>query len=592
MISLCRLLQQRRDPASEVARDSGGGAATHRAIRWGEFQQQVAGLRDRLAGEPEGAWVLLTEDAYAFAVGLLALWHSERHAISPPNRQPSSLRALQTRSAGVLSDRPDWFPEGASLHPLVDAKRGDPDGLTPLAPEALAVELFTSGTTSGEKLVTKRIRHLEEEVSELGALWDDRVGAATVFSAASHQHLYGLLFGVLWPLQAGRAFERRHYLQPGELVPRMREAGNCALASVPTHLKRLAQHRHAASLRGVCCAVFSSGGPLATDTAHAVARVLGGAPIEVLGSTETGGIAWRSQEPGAGERHWTPFPSVRVACDRDGSRLRVRSPFVSVDAGANGFATGDRIALHADGSFRLEGRSDHVVKVGEQRLDLTRMETQLRSHAGVEEAAIVTIEREAGLRVAATIVPSKVGWRQIGHDGPRAFVRSLGASLAGAWDPVLHPRYWRVVADIPANTQGKITLDALRGLFRRPDPVGTEANRPEVLEQLRESDVLERACRVPRDLDCFAGHFPGAPLVPGVLQLDWAMELGAELLNESPRIAEIESLKFPAPLGPGDSFRILVRVVAKSRVDFRIWGEDREYARGRVRLAVDQGADP
>ncbi len=160
MSPLCHLLQQRRDPASEIARGGGGDALGHRPIGWGEFQQHVAGLRDRLAGEPEGAWVLLTEDACAFAVGLLALWHSGRHAISPPNRQPSSLRALQTRAAGVLSDRPDWFPEGASLHPLVDAKRGDPGGLTPLDPEALAMELFTSGTTCGEKLVKKRIRHL------------------------------------------------------------------------------------------------------------------------------------------------------------------------------------------------------------------------------------------------------------------------------------------------------------------------------------------------------------------------------------------------------------------------------------------------
>jgi acyl-CoA synthetase (AMP-forming)/AMP-acid ligase II/3-hydroxymyristoyl/3-hydroxydecanoyl-(acyl carrier protein) dehydratase len=589
--SLCHLLQQRRDPASEVARDTGGNAATHRTIRWGEFQQLVAGLRDRLAGEPRGAWVLVTEDACAFAVGLLALWHSGRHAISPPNRQPRSLRALQTRAAGILSDQPNWFSKGASLHPLIDAKRGDPDSLIPLDPGALAIELFTSGTTGDEKLATKRIHHLEDEVSELCTLWDEKIGAASVVSAASHQHLYGLLFGVLWPLQAGRAFHRRQYLQPGELVPRMREAGDCVLVSVPTHLKNLARHRHLASLRGVCRAVFSSGGPLATDTAHAVARIIGEAPIEVLGSTETGGIAWRSQEPGAGERLWTPFPSVRVACDRDESRLLVRSPFVSVDAGVDGFATGDRIALHSDGSFSLEGRLDHVVKVGEQRLDLTRMETQLRSHGGVEEAALMTIEREAGLRVAATIVPSEAGWRQIRHDGRRAFVRGLGASLAGDWDPVLHPRYWRVLAETPANAQGKITLAALRDLFRRPDSVGTETDRPEVLEQLRESNVLERGCRVPRDLGCFPGHFPGAPVVPGVLQLDWVMELATELLNESPRIAEIESLKFSAPLRPGDSFRILVRVVAKSRVDFRIWGESGAYARGRVRLAASRGAD-
>ena len=585
MSPLCHLLQQDRDPSSEVARRWDHAAREDQVVCWDTFRRNVAGLRNRIVSEPGGAWVLLTEDAYAFAVGLFALWHAGCNAISPPNRQPSSLRAIYTRASGVLSDRVDWFPESSVLHPIEGIELGDPSSLTPLSPDALAMELFTSGTTGGEKPVIKRIRHLEDEVRELHATWNSLVGGASFFSAASHQHVYGLLFGVLWPLYAGYVFQRHHYLHPSELVPRMGKAGDCVLVSVPTHLSRLVRHAHARTLRGVCRVTFSSGGPLAANVAHNVESALGSPPIEVLGSTETGGIAWRTQQPGVEECRWTPFTDVRITCDGDDNRLRVRSPFVSVDAGEEGFATGDRISLHSDGRFTLEGRSDHVVKIGEKRLDLARMASQLRTKPAVEEVALATIDREAELRVAATIVPSEEGWELIQQEGERAFVRVLRACLGDAWDPVLQPRYWRVVSRLPANSQGKVPLDALRSLFRPPESAGAEADRPVVLEQFRGRDYLERSCRVPKDLDCFSGHFPGHPVVPGALQLDWVMDVAAELLDAPPRIAELESLKFSAPLGPGHVFRIYVRNAANNRIDFTISAEGVDYARGRVRLA-------
>ena len=113
-----------------------------------------------------------------------------------------------------------------------------------------------------------------------------------------------------------------------------------------------------------------------------------------------------------------------------------------------------------------------------------------------------------------------------------------------------------------------------------------------MLEEFRGVDFLERSCRVPRDLRCFEGHFPDNPIVPGVLQLDWAMELASELTEIPLCVEEIESLKFLAPLRPDDSFRISVRVVDAAQVEFRISGEDVKYARGRVRLGARSRTSP
>lgn len=571
----------RWDPASR----------SDRVFRWDEFRGHVAALRARIVRGPAGGWVLLTEDAYCFAVGLFALWHSGRHAISPPNAQPGTLEVLQTRAAAVLSDRPDWFPEGACLHPLLDSGPGDPTQLESLDPEAIALELFTSGTTGAEKPVTKRIRHLADEVEQLGATWDALLADAVVFATASHQHLYGLLFGVLWPLCAGRVFQADHFLHAGELVPRMRQATHSVLASVPTHLRRLSRRGDLAALRGRCRAVFSSGGLLAPETAERVAAALGRAPIEVLGSTETGGVAWRVQEAGELESLWTPLSRVQLSADPQTGCARVRSPFVSGDASALGFETGDRITLLAGGRFRLEGRADRVVKVGEKRLDLVQMESRLRAHRLVAELTLATIERDGELRVAAAVVPSERGWSLLRSEGRRAYGRALAADLGEDWDPVLHPRLWRFVPRLPENAQGKVSVAALRELFREPESAAPSDDRPEVLEERRAGDSIERECRVPLELACFSGHFPDLPVVPGVLQLDWAMELAAELLGAAPRVEAIETVKFRAALGPGAPFRMRVRV-GRGRVQLRLWWKSEEFASGLVRLGRARDRNP
>ena len=71
-------------------------------------------------------------------------------------------------------------------------------------------------------------------------------------------------------------------------------------------------------------AIFSSGAPLDAATAAAVTALAGIPVTEVLGSSETGGIAWRDS---GGDGAWTPFPGVAVAADPDDETMLLRSPF-------------------------------------------------------------------------------------------------------------------------------------------------------------------------------------------------------------------------------------------------------------------------
>jgi len=67
------------------------------------------------------------------------------------------------------------------------------------------------------------------------------------------------------------------------------------------------------------------------------------------------------------------------------------------------------------------------------------------------------------------------------------------------------------------------------------------------------------------DHPCLAGHFPGNPVVPGVLLLDFVR---AAVLPVDTTLAEIETAKFHGVLRPGEPFEILW-TQAGNRIRFR-----------------------
>ncbi len=552
-----------------------------------DFAEHVEGLAAHLRERGGRDWLLDVGDSFACAVGLYAVARAGGVAWLAPNRQPGTLRELAAGCDGILRDGAE--PGSDDGVPVVEplAHRAAPVR-APLDAEATILRLFTSGTTGQAKSVPKSWRHLDE-VRELERRFGERVpGDARVFATAPHQHLYGLLFRVLWPLAAGRPFQAESLLHVEELLPRMAECDRVVLAATPVHLRRLCQREGLGALRGRLRAVFSSGGPLPAEVAADVERVLGDAPIEVFGSTETGGVATRQQaEAAPAPVAWSPLGGVRVRRDEPGGELRVRSPYVSVGAGdAAGpleFAMGDRITLTDDGGFHVVGRADRVVKIGEKRLSLPDMESRLREHAYVSETALVDVEVGADTRVAAVIVPTPEGREADQAEGRRALVAALGEHLAPHWDRVLLPRIWRLVDAMPRDDRGKLPRAALEALaLARP-------REPRKLAERRDEDALHREIEVPRDLASLEGHFPGWPLVPGVAQLGWAVEAAEELLGQRLDVRGVEVLKFKEVLLPGARATLEVLATAddraRERVRFRIATAEGEVSSGRIHVA-------
>lgn len=552
-----------------------------------DLARDVAACAARIAAAGTGRWLLCSDDSYGAAVALLALARSGSLAVFPPNRQPETLRHLAAGAVGALVDSAEAHAATTGLAVVVIL--GPPGTAAPgpvrLDRDVALVEFRTSGTTGDGRPVWKALRHLEDEIVAL----EQQLGASCspalqVFATASHQHIYGLLFRVLWPLLAGRAFQRETLLHTQEILPRIAAAQAAILVTTPVHLKRLVANDGLRSLRGICRLVFSSGGPLDPATAENVSEQLGAAPIEVFGSTETGGIAIRRF--GCDGETFHALPGVELRCESDG-RLEVTSPFVSVgDSLPDGRArtrTGDRIELLADGGFRLLGRADRVVKVGEKRLSLPEMERVLTSHPAVAEAALLVLDQ----RVHAVVAPSASGRPLLEPSERRSLRAALTRHLAEHFDPVLLPRAWRFVAALPRDVQDKIPHAALAALFADRRGTGRRPSAARIVGDWRDEDGSIRELEVPDDLAQLEGHFDEFPLVPGVVLLGWVLDAAAAWLERPAQLVGIETLKFPEPLRPGRRVRVAVSIAEDGcRLRFRVGAGARVYAVGRARLAV------
>ena len=87
---------------------------------------------------------------------------------------------------------------------------------------------------------------------------------------------------------------------------------------------------------------------------------------------------------------------------------------------------------------------------------------------------------------------------------------------------------------------------------------------------------------VPADHPAFAGHFPGTPIIPGVLLLDMALHAIATATGIALDACTISSVKFLSPARPGDDITFEHSVTASGTIRFEIASSTRKIASGSI----------
>lgn len=87
---------------------------------------------------------------------------------------------------------------------------------------------------------------------------------------------------------------------------------------------------------------------------------------------------------------------------------------------------------------------------------------------------------------------------------------------------------------------------------------------------------------VPADHPVFAGHFPGTPIVPGVMLLDAAMHSIAAATGIALDGCEIGAVKFLSPARPGETLTIEHSRTDLGPIRFSIAAGARTIASGSI----------
>lgn len=100
----------------------------------------------------------------------------------------------------------------------------------------------------------------------------------------------------------------------------------------------------------------------------------------------------------------------------------------------------------------------------------------------------------------------------------------------------------------------------------------------------RESGIALDLVILP-DLLWFQGHFPDAPILPGVVQFHWALYFAGTHLGLDLPAAQQFQIKYKAMIRPGDCLVLaLAPDLAKGRLDFEYFQGEQIFSTGRVFL--------
>ena len=526
--------------------------------------------------------VLLCRQARHFVPGLLGAWLAGAMVELLPNVQPGTLDRVDADRgvAHVLHDvaaRQARSPRAIYLPDVIDGGPGaEPGAGTDAGPDAaprraaawpdIAVCMTTSGTTEQPRSVSKTSAQL---VAEIDALTTLIPAPRRVLATVPLSHFYGLLFGVLLPLRTGARIVSHEALLPADIAALIARASVDLMVSTPAHLRAMAAIHMPRGLH-----VVTSGARLPAELHLSLASDLGWQVTDVLGSTETGGIATRCR-PMHG---WTPLPGARVtALDR---QLVVESPWC--DGGRAEIA--DQIELRPDGTFHYLGRNAELVKIAGKRAHAQAIEATVLAVPGVAEAALMLHAapgREPRVALAVVLAAgSAAGGTPV---APQSWRDAITAAIRRDFDAVFVPRIVKLVPALPRTERGKLDVPALRALL------GLDAVTVDRISARRVGPG-HHAVHIPANLVFFQGHFDALAVLPGAVLIErvvWPI-----VVAEWPDIAALRGvrrLRFRRPVYPDQQLAVAVsrdpgRDLGRDlgRVNFEIACADAVVATGQL----------
>lgn len=521
-------------------------------LTWKDFLVTSAKMRKFIQSHPETQkWILHCEDNWLFLCTLVAILQCKKEVqltanISPAfiqeiffaggktSSNPSVIRFLtdQTSIEGKEITEKDFIPQIVSNEKeLSDEEMFE----TPkIDKDSSRILLFTSGSTGHPKAVLQRLTEFEADNAFIISKWGEEFLSRKLCSTVSQHHIYGFLFTISLPFTLATPFRRTRIQFPSEFESLDDE--NYMIIAVPAFLKRTNAERDGQKLNLKNPWIFTSGGVLLPEVARQTNEIFGFWPMEVYGSTETSGIAYRQSKNGL---EWTPFDNAKIWKNEEGC-LTIISPYIKDPAG---FATGDLVEIFDDGRFLLKGRADSIVKIEEKRISVTEVENRLLQTGFVSDCAVVAMS-DRRQYLACALVLNEQGKRKFENTEKYLINRFFHDYLLQFFENVVLPKKWRYLEKLPTDIQGKKKKNEIQKLFALENPHGIPSET--VLSRKENDSILEVELEVliPLSSDYFDGHFPEFKLLPAVAQVDLVSHFAKRYFGTKLSTSEIKRIKF------------------------------------------------
>ena len=567
-------------PIEKITRDSRPGdslvcrSLNGEAYRWDSLWKDVKQLRQSSAIREARDVVLFTDHRYRFLTAFLALVAEGKTIVLPgsigldfsgPKSHDNPL-LLGNKTIPSFVDIASLLTgpsETTDTSPVQSRESGASDA---------AVILSTSGSSGEPQQITKSLRQINTEIHTLSKLWGSRIADTTVCSAVSHQHIYGLLFGVLLPFSLGVPFLSEKVDYP-ELLGAL-SGRRLSFVSSPAFLKRLSPGSPFQSGKPDIAIAFSSGGALMPGIASVAEQRLGTEIWEIYGSTETGGVAYRRSRL---SENWTPFEGIRILLSPEG-QISIHSPYLSDE---KPFLTADMAEALPNGSFQLIGRADSIVKLEEKRISLAAISREIEKSNLIQETKILL--RQGGRQyLAAVVILSDDGMQVLQDSGRRTLVDLLRRIVHEKFDPVFVPRKWRFIRQFPYDSQSKIRIADLHALFEPKHP----AWNYRILYLNTRDRSLECRLSFSGEEPWFQGHFPDYPVLPALAQVHAVNQIARQHLGLNEEYKEIPRMKFNIPISPEQQIDLTIMISpdsAEMRFSFTLADNAKPVSSGRLR---------
>ena len=457
-IALSAVKKNSRSYSKVICFDGNYSEEKHKT--WIDFLEGTAKLRAFINKNESKRFMLYCEDYWYFLLAFAALLQCKKEILLGANIKPDYIKEIRG-NAPLLSDQA--FPEDIKnvydIFSVLDEKTGKKflkDKLPKINADETSIVMYTSGSTGKPKEVKQRLTEFENDNKFIICKWGNDLIKRKLFSTVSQQHIYGLLYSVLLPFTAGIPFKRNRIEFPEE-IEKLTDT-EYTIITVPAFLKRAVEIENNKTLNLKSPWIFTSGGVLDLQTAEKTSDIFGFWPLEVYGSTETSGIAWRQSKNGL---EWSTFDNAGISKNGDGC-LVIRSPYIRDE---NGFETADMIDILEDGRFILKGRIDTIVKIEEKRISLTEVENRILESGFVSDACVISIEDKRQY-LAAAIVFNDNGNKEFNSLEKNKINKYWKDYLLKYFEGVVVPRKWRYLDKLPLDAQGKKKREDIKELFR------------------------------------------------------------------------------------------------------------------------------